>query len=324
MIRSMLGAMFCQSCGAENAEDARFCNKCGAKIAAAGTPGGVLTPPEATVLGMGVVATDVAPAPAEQRSAQGNGVWNAQANHGPAEPTLSSVTLTGIGIQSRGRAWTFIAMASLLLVGLGAVGSFLATERTEEPGEQVDYDPAQPAEQLDIGDPLPTGVAPPAEPLAQDTATAPPPQPPQAQAPQARPRRDRPAPAASPPDSAPERPQPAPPASPPEPPAPPPVGTEQAEAERMYTQRVYFVVGRYYGSSVQRCFEAARQQHPELSGQVTMRFVVGADGRITSTSTVANTTGNAALGSCLTTQSRTWRLPAPPAAGTRVEMPFRS
>ncbi|MEM9188165.1 MAG: AgmX/PglI C-terminal domain-containing protein [Myxococcota bacterium] len=34
--------MFCQSCGAENTENARFCNMCGAKIAAPGTPGGMI------------------------------------------------------------------------------------------------------------------------------------------------------------------------------------------------------------------------------------------------------------------------------------------
>ena len=152
--------MYCQACGAKNTEDARFCNMCGSSIAAVGSPGGPIAAP--TQVGLGVpqgpdpkgvniplahAATVhgplvVAPGGAAPGGPSGGGAPSATATT-PAKYALGphtgelecpsgylpsamnntmSVSLEAIGVRSSRRTWAVIALASIGLVALGALG----------------------------------------------------------------------------------------------------------------------------------------------------------------------------------------------------------
>jgi len=188
--------MYCQSCGAQNATDARFCNMCGAKIAPPGTPGGPV--PGAAAEGLG--ATDPraelgaaagpaplaagpghtvrkgmqeAPAPAAQPQPQG--VWEqaGMAHDGGAPPpysmprtpigggpSMASVSLAGIGVTSSRRTWAVIAAIGFGLVLIGGLGMFLIMRSGREPAPVARADPGERSREdhpIEIGTPLPEG-----------------------------------------------------------------------------------------------------------------------------------------------------------------------
>ena len=93
-------------------------------------------------------------------------------------------------------------------------------------------------------------------------------------------------------------------------------------AMSMYVSRVRFTVRRYYASRAQNCFDRATRNNPTLSGTAVVGLTIGSDGYVQSTRLARNSTGDAALGACLTAQARSWRLPVPPQAPLTVQLPF--
>jgi TonB family protein len=92
----------------------------------------------------------------------------------------------------------------------------------------------------------------------------------------------------------------------------------------MYSQRVRYVIARYYASRAQTCFDLATRNTPSLSGEVRIRLTIRADGQVTNASPVANTTGNETLGQCLAGRVQQWQLPPPPGGELTLVLPFRN
>ena len=90
----------------------------------------------------------------------------------------------------------------------------------------------------------------------------------------------------------------------------------------LYGSRVRYVVRRYYAARAQACFDRATRNDPTISGTVVVAMSIGADGQVSRTNVQRNTTGNETLGTCLSSQVGTWRLPPPPGGSLDMTMPF--
>jgi hypothetical protein len=106
-----------------------------------------------------------------------------------------------------------------------------------------------------------------------------------------------------------------------------PDDTETAPEERdlemeLYGSRVRYVVRRYYAGRAQNCFDRATRNDPSVSGTVVIAMTIGAEGEVSRARVQRNTTGNEALGNCLSSQVGTWRLPPPPGGSLDMTMPF--
>ncbi len=99
---------------------------------------------------------------------------------------------------------------------------------------------------------------------------------------------------------------------------------ERDIALSMYSQRVRFVIARYYASRAQTCFDLATRNNPELTGEVRIRLTIGTDGQVTNATPAANTTGNPTLAQCLAGRVSQWRLPPPPDGELTLVLPFRN
>lgn len=151
--------MYCQSCGASNSDDAKFCNQCGGRIARPGDAGGPapVSGPSATAVGMGTPASSGIAPPSAAGNAPVN-VWEQQQTSGSGGgPSMMSVSLDTIGVRSTKKVWAGIAFVALLLVGLGALGSWLLRG---EPEVVAEAGHAQPEDPFVIGTPLPPGEVP--------------------------------------------------------------------------------------------------------------------------------------------------------------------
>jgi hypothetical protein len=272
--------------------------------------------------------------------------------------STTSVSLAGIGVQSRGRAWLVLGSAAVLLVGAGAVGAYFALGGADPPPS-----PSAPAEEqnpLEIGNPLPSGLEAPEIDFVSGGARArpavtPPPittvggnvRASDATKSTAPPRSDdgstasatstpvdpgghastpRDPPDLRPPDLT------ADPVEEPEPERPREGGEtgssapDDAPEERdiqleLYGAQVRFVIRRYYAARAQSCFDRATRNNNELRGTVVVAFTITADGHVGNSSVSRNTTGEHSLGECLANQVRTWRLPAP-GVELEYEIPF--
>jgi hypothetical protein len=336
--------MFCQGCGAKNADEARFCNMCGGRIAVAGEPGG---PMDAAPADGSAPPT---PSPAQDAWDQAESPSDASgARHGavptgpmpPMGASTTGITLARIGVQSSGKVWSVLALVAVGLVALGALSTWLVTQGD---GSDPDGGHAKEGDPFVIGTPLPQGAETPDEEFLAKKPGGGEASEPQAAAPSGRSpvrstQRAGAAPskagggAASGQSSAPaEDPTPSPSkGAPPDAPEPasegPPSESKGAPAERdigmdLYGARVRYAVQRYYAPRAQGCFDRATRNHPTLSGTVVVGLRIGADGRVTEGSVVRNTTGDAELGACLAGQVRGWQLPPPPEGAVDMEMPF--
>ncbi len=168
-MRATMPTMYCQSCGAKNANDAKFCNQCGASIAQPGDAAGPVNPssggarvaPGGTVVGTGSpTADDARPIPATGGSQKGAGVnvWEQSDDDGYGGDSMLSVSLAAIGVRSSKKVWFGFLLAALALVGLGAAGSYFLRE---DPEPIADAGHASPDDPFVIGTPLPEGEAPP-------------------------------------------------------------------------------------------------------------------------------------------------------------------
>lgn len=178
--------MYCQTCGASNSDDAKFCNQCGGSIARAGDVGGPkpAVGPGATAVGIGGGSAPIA-APGSTGSA-GSGTASGSASTGSAKPgaavnvweqqqtsgsgggpSMMSVSLETIGVRSTKKVWAGIGLVALLLIALGALGSWLLRA---EPEVVAEAGHAQPEDPFVIGTPLPPEAAPaPSETEVEDT-----------------------------------------------------------------------------------------------------------------------------------------------------------
>ena len=70
-------------------------------------------------------------------------------------------------------------------------------------------------------------------------------------------------------------------------------------------------VFRRRAKAFKTCYERRLKVNPNLSGKVVLRFTIGTAGRITSISIASNSTGDSAVGSCITSKVRGWRFTPP-------------
>lgn len=89
-----------------------------------------------------------------------------------------------------------------------------------------------------------------------------------------------------------------------------------------YASRVRSVINTYYAARAQACFDRATRNNPSVSGTVVVHMTVGADGHVSNTRVMRNTTGDQTLGNCLSSQVATWQLPPPPGGSLEMQMPF--
>ena len=73
--------------------------------------------------------------------------------------SMASVSLTSIGVQSSTRTWTVIVLSGGVLVGLGAIGMYLAMSGEPETVAEAEESNQEP--QMEIGTPVPQGLEPP-------------------------------------------------------------------------------------------------------------------------------------------------------------------
>jgi TonB family protein len=67
----------------------------------------------------------------------------------------------------------------------------------------------------------------------------------------------------------------------------------------------------------------ATRNTPSLTGTVVIGMTIGADGAVSGSRVVRNSTGDAGLGTCLQNQVRSWRLSAPPGGeSVTMNLPF--
>lgn len=66
---------------------------------------------------------------------------------------------------------------------------------------------------------------------------------------------------------------------------------------------------RKYSSQLKACYESRLKQNPNISGRVVLEIDVNG-GRVATALIAENSTGDSALGSCITKRARGWRLPA--------------
>ena len=65
-------------------------------------------------------------------------------------------------------------------------------------------------------------------------------------------------------------------------------------------------------NAIRHCYEKILQKKPNAAGKVTMRFVIGANGSVLTTSVQQDTIRSSELNSCIIARIRTWKFPKPP------------
>ena len=258
-----------------------------------------------------------------------------------------ALSLAGIGIGTPRRAYGFLVIVALALVGIGGLIAFFAIGG--EPAPAADRGDASPGDPFLVGAPIPKGfeLPPyPGEAEAEADAAARSSRPPRAEAPRtitsnapssaplrapaathapsAPPVPSAPPPEPPPASAAPAAPAPkasAPPAEPAEPASPAKDPAAEMELE-LYAGRVRFTVSRYYAAATASCFDAATESNATLSGTLVVATQVAADGNVKSASLSRNSTGDQSLGECLVSQIRSFRLPPPPSGEIELKLPF--
>jgi TonB family protein len=76
-------------------------------------------------------------------------------------------------------------------------------------------------------------------------------------------------------------------------------------------------------NQIRYCYEAQLPRYPKLSGRVTVKFVITAEGGVSSSNVSQSTAGNAELETCVAGRVRTWQFPKPKGGGVViVSYPF--
>jgi hypothetical protein len=80
---------------------------------------------------------------------------------------------------------------------------------------------------------------------------------------------------------------------------------------------------REHASQIRYCYEKELVRSPGLSGKVTMRWVINAEGAVTQSKAAASSLRNKSVEGCLAQKIRTWRFPKPKGGGiVIVNYPF--
>ncbi len=104
----------------------------------------------------------------------------------------------------------------------------------------------------------------------------------------------------------------------------PRVRTGSSAVQGSLSPEVIRRVIRRHINEARYCYERALAQSPNLAGRVTVSFVVGASGSVTSATVDGSTLGNESVESCLVAAVRRWTFPAPEGGGeVRVAYPFQ-
>ena len=74
-------------------------------------------------------------------------------------------------------------------------------------------------------------------------------------------------------------------------------------------------------NAIRHCYEKILQKQPNAAGKVTMRFVIGANGSVLTTSVQQDTIRSSELNSCIIARIRTWKFPKP-AGGQKVTISY--
>ncbi len=334
--------MFCQACGAKNAEGSRFCNLCGERFAAAGEPGGP------------VAASTASAAPAVD-------VWSltpgasdkSEATRAPARVGSNTMQSAGIAVHRKRNIVLMLMAGATLLAAAFLLGRFAAppsatpqesahTAEVSAPTTTTSETPAGTDPPLFTGTPEVRHNA-----RTPRTQTAANPSRENNPSPNALPTKRTPttqvnrngetAPASASPNNEPNRndgtnansattaaetpgntnaiDQ-----------VPAEDGASEDEAsieEEMYAVQVRRVIRTYYLPRAQSCFDhQSRVAQDSVRGTVLVTFAIQANGEVQNATVTRNTTNNDALGRCLVSAVNQWRLPAPPSAPLELAMPF--
>jgi len=79
---------------------------------------------------------------------------------------------------------------------------------------------------------------------------------------------------------------------------------------------------RYNMAGFRRCYEKGLQKNPQLEGKVTVRFVIGSDGSVTSASDGGSTMPDRDVIQCCVSRAKTLSFPAPEGGIVTVTYPF--
>jgi len=75
-------------------------------------------------------------------------------------------------------------------------------------------------------------------------------------------------------------------------------------------------------SAIRICYERSLKVNPDVQGKVTIRFTIGRAGTITDIQITENTTGDAAIGTCIAQKVRAWRFSPPDEGEVTFSYPF--
>ncbi len=75
-------------------------------------------------------------------------------------------------------------------------------------------------------------------------------------------------------------------------------------------------------SAIRVCYERSLKVNPDVQGKVTIRFTIGRAGTITDIQVTENTTGDAAIGTCIAQKVRAWRFSPPDEGEVTFSYPF--
>jgi len=80
---------------------------------------------------------------------------------------------------------------------------------------------------------------------------------------------------------------------------------------------------RHNANQIRYCYEAALRRNPDVSGRVTVQFLVGGQGQVLTSMVQASDLGDAEAERCIADAVRRWAFPAPQGGGTvLVNYPF--
>lgn len=76
-------------------------------------------------------------------------------------------------------------------------------------------------------------------------------------------------------------------------------------------------------SQLKYCYESELVRNPNMSGKVTISWIIGSGGSVTQASTVASSLGNPKVENCLLARVRSWSFPPPKGGGiAKINYPF--
>ncbi len=74
--------------------------------------------------------------------------------------------------------------------------------------------------------------------------------------------------------------------------------------------------------AIKVCYEKQLNKDPSLKGKVVIKFKIGPAGRVTSIKVVKNTTGSAAVGTCIANKVKSWKFPQPEGGSVTFQNQF--